>query len=206
MTNANAAAVTFCWASFRCWKDFQPEGEGTPSNQEKSELLSAAYQRLDGEAGWILETTLSALHEPVPADKLMPAWQYFPGVSDCRVWSTAAAEGGPDGGVVGEVTVDGVRLSLGRLTVDDLITSEDAVMPGWEAAELALFNLAERVNEVAAAFRGRHDDEDDDVVDAEVVEDDKPQHPADGRGYSAYDQAAAAVDNDPNHPAHPMHW
>ena len=209
-------AVTFDADGFRAWLDAPTKLRvpGTPSNRQNNPLLSAAYQRLDGEAGWIVEATLFALRgAPQPHPAVPAPWVYAPDVSDVRVWATAAAEGGPDGGLVGEVTVDGIRLSLGQLSEADLVPQIYDLLPGYEAAEHALTALSERVNAVAEQFRlavkrGALDEHAGGrVFEGEVVEA-TPAWPQgdNGRAYSAYDSAAAAVDNDVNHPAHPTHW
>ena len=202
MTEHYGTALRFDVHAFAAWLGYRNEPTVTESatNREVSPMLAAAYQRADGESGWLVETTLDMLHSAtsnhLPAELL--AWQYGDGVSDVRVWATASAEGGPDGGLAGEVVVDGAVLSLGRLTEDELVTTEQDILPGYEAAALALKAVADRVNEVADRFRKRAASPADDVVDAEIVEDD---------GYSpGYRAAAEAVDHDVNHPAHPMHW
>lgn len=199
-------AVRFDTNAFQGWLAYRNEPTVTDSatNLEVSPLLFSAYQRLDGEAGWLVEATLEMLHSATTRclpDELLP-WRYDELVDGVRVWATAGSEGGPDGGLVGEVTVGGVALSIGRITEDELVPAEHDVLPGYEAAEYALEAVAMRVNNVARKYRKtRAASPVDDVVDAEIVEgDEAPEY--DG-GYQA---AAAAVDDDPNHPAHPMHW
>jgi len=150
-------AVTFDADGFRAWLESpnEPGVEGSAPSRQVGPLLSTAHQRLDGHAGWLVETTLDMLrgvaerpHPAVPAP-----WAYGDGVSGVKVWATAAAEGGSDGGLVGEVTVDGTALSLGRLTEEELVPAIYDVLPGYEAAEHALAAVADRVNDLAARFR-----------------------------------------------------
>lgn len=257
-------AVLFDIDGFRAWLHApnEPHVEGSATNVAVSPLLSAAYQRLDGDAGWLVETTLDMLRSVT--QRIHPAvpvpWAYGDGVADVRVWATADEEGGPDGGLAGEVTVDRVVLSLGRLDEKDLVPPIYDVLPGYEAAEHALAAVAKRVNHVAARFRviprGKPVDwpfgslgyaeitkalqalaqmwrsartgtpkrvplsaehravadavltaaDAAEVIDAEVV--DGPVPSCGGTpGYdAAYQAAAAAVDGDVNHPAHPTHW
>lgn len=199
------AAVTFDVDAFRAWLDYrnEPAVDGSVTNRQVSPLLSSAYQRLDGDGGWLVETTLDMLTGAAAA-ALPPevrAWRYDAGVAGVRVWATAMAEGGADGGVAGEVTVDGTALSLGHLADADLVPGGHDVLPGYEAAELALAALAGRASHVAARFRASRGGLAvvGEVVDAEVVCDD-------GVPYSAYRVAAEAVDGDYCHPAHPAHW
>ena len=202
------AAVTFDVGAFRAWLDYrnEPTVDGSATNRDASPLLSSAYQRLDGDAGWLVETTLDMLRSVTaahaPAE--VQAWVYGGGVSGVKVWATAMPEGGPDGGLVGEVTVDGVPLSLGRLADDDLIPAEHDVLPGYEAAEHALGALAERVSQVASQFRSRTAPGGE-IIEAELVDGPPPAGSYDGQP-TAYERAADAVDNDYCHPAHPDHW
>lgn len=166
-------AVTFDRSAFRTWLDapYNPAVDGSPANRDAAAGVSTAFQRLDGEGGQLAEMVLDAL----PKDESSP-WQYGPAVSGLRVWATAGPEGAPDGGLVGEVIVDGAGLSLGFVPAVELVSvDEHAVVPGYEAAELALTVLADRVNRAAAWFRSMYaptstsGSADDDIVDAEIV-------------------------------------
>ncbi len=195
------AAVTFDTDAFRAWLDYrnEPTVEGSATNRDVSPLLSAAYQRAGGDVGWVAESTLDMLHSvtAVQAPAELRAWVYGDGVARVKVWTTATPDGGSDG-LTGEVTVDGVVLSLGRLTEAQLVPAGPDLMPGYEAAEHALSALSERVCDVAGRYRALSPATGGDVVDAEVVDDDPSS--------VAYRAAAAAVDDDTNHPAHPIHW
>lgn len=250
MTNTITTAVRFDVDAFRLWLDSasEPGVEDSATNQEISPYLRAAYQPLDGEAGAIVESTLDMLRSTAEVrhpDAVVP-WEYGTGVEQVRVWATAdAGEGGADGGLTGEVTVDGVALSLGWISPDRLVRTEHDVLPGYEAAELGLKALAGQVNSTVLAYREKfsglsRDDivcalktladyhnscasadlsdrqqaianwvmgifldlgEDAEIIDAEIVDEEPGRYER-----SAYDLAAEAVDHDPNHPAHPMHW
>jgi len=200
-------AADFDAAEFQVWLGSQVEpGSTNPTtNQQAVNLLNIAYQRLDGDAGWLVDATLKALHRGHERGFMTAtaAWAYGDGVSDVRVWPVADEKGGSDG-LVGEVTVDGVRLSLGRFHETQLVPTEHDLMPGYEAAEHALEGLSRRVSGVVQKFRAKAvagaPMDDEDVVDAEDV----GVEVVDDR--TAYQRAADAVDNDVNHPAHPMHW
>lgn len=136
-------AVLFDQTAFRVW--LQQPSTKTPAAVD---VLADGWQRHDGQGGWLATVVLDALH-----DEHETTWVYGPGVSDLKLWVTEAPESGPDGGVTAEVLVDGVRLSLGHIPADELIATEQDLLPGYEAAELALAELAERVNLAADAFR-----------------------------------------------------
>ncbi len=159
-------AVTFDADGFRAWLDARNDGGagGAANNLIANPLLDTAYQPIDGETGFLVETTLHALHR-APGQR---AWVYGAGVSDVKVWSTTHPEGGPDGGLAGQVTVDGAVLSLERLTDDDLVPRQHNILPGYEAAAHALDALAGQVDFVARRYRDLSAL--DDVVDAEVVD------------------------------------
>lgn len=146
-------AVTFDAEAFTAWLD-GPISAGTaaPRNRDAVPMLATAYQQYDGEAGLLVEEVLRRLASS-PQTGGTPVWSHGLGVADVRVWPTAAGVDGPDGGLTGEVTVDGVVLSLGYLTEDGLIAGQFDVMPGYEAAGHALSALAAQINTVAAAFR-----------------------------------------------------
>lgn len=145
---ADRPAVTFDPVAFQAWLGEPAKGsDGT--NLDANPVLNTAYQRRSGEAGWLVETTLAALNELTGN----PMWEYGEGVRNAKVWSLAHAEGGPDGGVAGEVMVDGVPVSLFMLTEAELVPQDTELVPGYEAAEYALNALAQRINDVAAAAR-----------------------------------------------------
>lgn len=150
-SNSNSA-VTFDVEAFAGWLD-GPSSPGTAAqpNRDAYPLLATAYQRNDGTSGWLVEQVLDALRTAPQADG-SPVWAYGLGVTDVRVWATAGVEDGADGGLVGEVAVDGVILSLGRLADADLVPDAE-VIPGYEAAAHALSALADQVNAAAAALR-----------------------------------------------------
>jgi hypothetical protein len=190
-------AVTFDGDAFKAWLNApNSSGQGGyATNLAANPLLGTAYQRPDGESGWLLHSTLPALLR----DQQQTVWTYGPAVTSARVWPTADPEGGADGGVAGAVTVDGVYLSLGRLSDTDLIPTGFDVLPAADVAGHALSVLAERIGHVARMYRAN-------AVDAELVEDIKPPYNGEPAVYSAYEAASAAVDGDVNHPAHPTHW
>jgi len=230
-------AATFNVDAFRAWLD----GDTGQGKIRDVEPLATAYQRLDGAGGWLVEGVLSMLHD---ADwHGQSGWRLDGGVTQLKVWATADPAGGPDGGIAGEVVVDQIPVSLGRITERELIPGEHEVIPGYEAAELALTVLAERIDDVAARTRAVRTSgvvglttADIETALATLVEyrDAAPHRPElserqievaervalwlagsmviegkvvdDGVPYSAHGAAAAAVDNDYNHPAHPDHW
>lgn len=152
-------AVTFDQDAFRVWLDEDAHGDRSGTIREANTYLSTGYHRLDGQAGWLVESVLSDLH--ITADRTRhpsvgAPWQYGEGVGELRVWTIAAPEGGPDGHLVGQVMVDGTLLALGKLTAAQLVPDTYEMLPGYEAAQHALTALAERVNEVAAAYRPLH--------------------------------------------------
>lgn len=159
------AAVTFNPEAFAAWLDapIHPR-EGTETHKDVSPLLRTAYQRQDSEGGWLAETTLDMLRtapEPAP-------WTYGPDVTKVTVWTVAAPEGLSDG-IAAEVHVDGFVVSAGQIKESELIPGDAPVLPGYEAAQMALAALAERVNLVVSAFRTRLT-ELTDVVDAELID------------------------------------
>lgn len=153
-------AVTFDPNAFRVWLD-TPAGTteaGSETNREGNPFLRTGYQRLDGEAGWMVENVLHQLHttRSRPHPSVGPAWAYGEGVSEVRVWATACPEGGPDGGLAGQVTVDGAPLAIARMADKELVPPLYDLLPGYEAAEHALTALAERVNEIVSRYRPTH--------------------------------------------------
>lgn len=191
MTEQNA--VTFNQPAFRTWVNLHSR-DGGPGAGTYSEVFTTGYQRNSGEAGWLVEAALACARDSVLADGTA-VWSYGPGVGAVRVWAIADPEGGQNG-IVGEVIADNVVLSLGHIPDNELVRVETPMLPGYEAAELALAGLADRVVAVVEQFRAAVRAVGDvEVVDAEIVEDD-----------SAYERAAAAVDYDTNHPGHPTHW
>lgn len=154
-------AVTFDTAAFGEWLDSRTTADPeSPTNRDASETLSTAYQVDDVGAGWLAEEVLDLMRGT-------DVWVYQPGVSAVQVWTAAGVET-PTDGIVGEVTVDGFVLSLGRLTDFELIHAEHNVLPGYEAAGHVLTMLADRVNSTAAAFRQKLAGLVD-IVDAEIV-------------------------------------
>lgn len=140
-------AATFDVEAFRAWLDSDTE---TGKIRDVAPL-STAYQRLDGDGGWLVEAVLDMLRDA--AWHGQSGWALDGGVSQLKVWAIAAPDGGADGGLAGEVVVDGITASLGRITERELISGEHDTIPGYEAAERALTALAGRVNDVAARVR-----------------------------------------------------
>src|SRR3954451_9258516 len=140
--------VSFDQEAFRAWlaAPCDPSAEGSPSNIDANPVLATAYLRSEGEAGWLAVQAYDAIRHAAQV------WTFAPGVSDLRLWPTAAAEGGNDG-VTGEIDVDGVKLSIGQLDDGELVTDEQTVLPGYEAAELALTAVAGQVNGAVTAFQ-----------------------------------------------------
>lgn len=147
-------AVLFDQTAYRAWLEQPtetPQGESI-SKYDAVPDLATGWQRHDGQGGWLASAVLDAL----AAEIGQRVWVYGPGVSRLMLWPTEAPESGPDGGVTAEVTVDGVRLSLGHIPAYQLIRTDQDLLPGYEAAELALGVLAERVDEAATCFRQVH--------------------------------------------------
>ena len=153
MTELNTTpAVVFDPTAWRAWlSDLStPMAEGTQANTErfeKAEMLGIAYQRASGEAAWLVQETFLALTGSVGV------WTYGPGVEGLRIWATASPEGGPDGGLVGEINVGGALLSIGSIAEAKLIPTEHDIIPGHEAAELALTTLAGHINAAVNWYR-----------------------------------------------------
>lgn len=143
-------AARFDQTAFRAWLE-QPTTtpEGEISKYDAVPDLATGWQRHDGQGGWLATAVLDAL----AGDAGQAVWAYGPGVSGLTLWATESPESGADGGVVAEVTVEGVRMSLGYVSADELVATEQDVLPGYEAAELALTALAERVNLAVDAYR-----------------------------------------------------
>lgn len=135
-------ALQFDLPTYQVWLD-APSTDGETPNRDV-EPFSVGYQRNSGDAGWLVEATLDALRNTTLAPLA-----YGPGVSNVRVWTIA----GLDGGLTGEVTVDGVALSLDRLTEAELVDTAFDTLPGYEAAAQAMTVVAEQVGRVAARFR-----------------------------------------------------
>lgn len=143
--------VLFDQAAYRIWLEqptTAPDGAET-SKYDAIPDLAVGWQRHEGQGGWLAEVVLGALRD----DAGQQVWTYGPGVSGLRLWATEAPDTGADGGVVAEVTVDGVPLSLGHLADNELVSTGWDLMPGYEAAELALAELAERASAAAAHHR-----------------------------------------------------
>lgn len=149
-------AVAFDRAAYQAWLNAPSKDNPEVTNCAASQVLSTAWQRDGGEGGWLLEAALTDIRD---LDGTLTGnrrpWAHGPGVTGVRVWAIADPEGAATGGVTGEVVVNGVPLSLGDIGEGDLVPAVHDVLPGDEAAELALTALAERVNEVAAHFRSR---------------------------------------------------
>ncbi len=245
MTEQNA--VVFDWTAFRAWLDLvQLNNVDGRRNRDAVEAFATGYQPGSGEAGWLIEAALDAVRDATVGEGV-DVWSTVAGVDQVRVWTVADPEGG-ESGIAGEIVVDGVPLSLGLIADNDLIRTEEPMLPGYEAAEIALAALAERANEAVAHYvasrmlfgvispgeaeqaleafvefyqRGDGDlavlsgPQKDlaervsviveralaggDVVDGEIVDDED-------ESVAAYNRAAATVDDDVNHPAHPTHW
>jgi hypothetical protein len=136
-------AARFDQTAFRSWLE-QPTTtpDGEISKYDAVPDLATGWQRHDGQGGWLATVVLDAL----AGDAGQTVWTYGPGVSGLKLWATESPEPGADGGVTAEVTFDGVPLSLGHIPADELVATEQDVLPGYEAAELALGVLAERVS------------------------------------------------------------
>lgn len=141
------AAVVFSRDAFRAWLHAPSAADTGEANWETVELLTTPYRSDDGQGGWLAEAALNAVRD---ADGV---WVYGTGVDQVRVWAVADAEGAPDYGLVGEVVVDGAPLSLGHMSETDLIPAGTDMMPGYDAAELVLTALAQRIVTVAAWYR-----------------------------------------------------
>ena len=169
MTEHNA--VTFDQPTFRAWLTATSQ-DSDYSNKEAVEVLATGYQQDSGDAGWLIEGALFAVRDAKLGDASI--WSYGPGVGAVRVWPVADPEAGQDG-IFGEVIADGVVLSLGHVTDRDLVRVEAPMMAGYEAAEVALAGLADRVNKVVGQFRDTVRQlvaaaTDAEIVDAEIVD------------------------------------
>jgi hypothetical protein len=143
-----AFAVLFDQVAYKAWLG-QPTKtpEGECSKYDAIPELGDGWQRHDGNGGWLASVVLEALrNEP-------QVWSYGEGVGDLKVWPTEAPESGPDGGLTGEITVNGVPLSLGHIPADELIPTDQDMLPAYEAAELALATLSDRID---VAYRQLH--------------------------------------------------
>ncbi len=146
MTEHDNRAVTFDPAQFRVWLDTPADSTDPQSPSVRDDgYLGSAWQRAAGETGWMLESLLSDLMDSND-EAAVKAWAYGAGVDALRVWAVAEPEEGATGGVAGEVVVSGMPLSLGHISERDLVDSEHDVLPGWEAAELMLAELARRAD------------------------------------------------------------
>jgi hypothetical protein len=145
--------VLFDQAAYRSWLQ-QPSitADGQFSKYDAVPDLDAGWQRHDGQGGWLATVVLDALAGD-KAEQARTVWVYGPGVSGLTLWATDSLGSGADGGVTAEVTVDGVPLSLGRIPADELVATDQDLLPGYEAAQLALTELAERVNSVVDHYR-----------------------------------------------------
>jgi hypothetical protein len=150
MTEHNKAAVVFDWTAFRAWLEL-PSSDGETKNGAAIESFATGFQPGADEAGWLAEAALIAVREATIGDGV-DVWATGPGVGNVYVWTVADPEGGQSG-ICGEVIVDGVPLSLGKIDDDDLVQRGDTMIPGWEAAEQVLNTLADQVNAVVVAFR-----------------------------------------------------
>jgi len=150
MTEHNKAAVVFDWTAFRAWLEL-PSSDGQTKNGAAIEPFATGFQPGADEAGWLTEAALNAVREATVGDGI-DVWSTGQGVGNVYVWTVTDPEGGQSG-ICGEVIVDGVPLSLGKLDDDELVQPGDTMIPGWEAAEQVLNTLADQVNAVVVAFR-----------------------------------------------------
>jgi hypothetical protein len=146
MSNTTAA-VTFDAAAFRNWLD--SDGNDGRKVKESDPFLSVAYTNEDGEAGWLVASLLSGT---TPG-----GWTTALGVA-VNAHALASEEGG-DYGVAVEVQVDGsLWLSAGTLTPQELVpVADDAKLPGYEAAVIALENVADAANAVVDRLRASYE-------------------------------------------------
>jgi hypothetical protein len=145
-------AVDFDWTVYRAWLDLvQLNSVDGRTNRDSVEAFTTGYQKGSDEAGWLVEAALNAVRDATVGDGV-DVWATGPGVGNVYVWTVADPEGGQSG-ITGEVIVDGVPLSLGKLDDDELVHTEEPMLPGWEAAEQALATLADQVNTVVAHYR-----------------------------------------------------
>ena len=146
--------VTFDKAAFEAWLDAPSEltDPGAERNRDAHPYAGAAWQRAEGATGWMLEALLSDLtSDALPGE--VRCWRYAGGVTAVRVWAIADPESDVAGDIAGEVVVDGVPLSLGAIVDGDLVVTEHDVLPGYEAAGMALEVLADRVNDAVWHYR-----------------------------------------------------
>lgn len=137
--------VVFDEAAFQAWLADTSDGKVPPA------FVETSYSRQEKpEAGWLAEQALSAVQT------VATVWRYADKVSDVRVWATAGPEGGePDGSIAGEVTLRGVRLSLGRITAHELLTiGDEQRLPGSVAAAQVLSAIADAVEVAVTHARG----------------------------------------------------
>jgi hypothetical protein len=143
--------VLFDQTAYQAWLEQSTTGPGGAENSKYDTVpdLAVAWQRHEGQGGWLAEVVLDALHH----DAGQQVWQYGPGISGLRLWATESPESGADGGVTAEVTADGVPLSLGHIPAGELIHTDVDLLPGYEAAGLALAELAARATTAVDNFR-----------------------------------------------------
>lgn len=143
------AAVTFDREAFGVWCG-EPDRSGRGTRGQWLGL-NGTFDSFDHDAAALVENVLFELRQTPHV------WRTGPGVRDVAIWRTADAEGVDGGGVV-TVNVDGVELSAGHLQAGDLVYG-DGEPDGRlrtataDAAEMAIANIAEAVNEAAARYR-----------------------------------------------------
>ncbi len=132
-------------AAFRTWLD--STGDDGHKVRDTDPYLSISYDNYDGEPGWLAAAVLSSIE-----DHDNRGWKLADGVQ-VALQVLADAEGGDDGVLV-EVLVDGQWLSAGRIAPHNLIpVDDDQKLPGYEAAIIAMENIAETVNSRIRHFR-----------------------------------------------------
>lgn len=145
--HTTSTAVTFDVAAFRTWLDTTETITTDRPIAETDMHLSSGYSSTDGDAGWLTAGVLLTARNAENA-----GWSMATG-TDVRVHVLADTEGDDDG-VYLEVLADGQWLGAGHLTRRELIpVDKDQRLPGYEAAIIALENLARAVNERVKNFR-----------------------------------------------------
>lgn len=138
MQQNTTTAVEFDVAAFRNWINGVDTAGATLA--ETDPYLSVAYDVLNGDAGWLAASTLTALKGA------SAVWRQGQGIL-VNAMPLAGDEGDTDGVVV-EVLVGNQWLSVGRIAQSTLVPiAEDDRIPGYEAAIIALETIARLVNE-----------------------------------------------------------